>query len=92
MYLVLFYDEMQIFRKAAILRKSWGKWNERKTMEAWSRNGGKERNLLNSKGKKTKTKQKTAGQVEGEHCITGRTFELYSENLGLSPASAVCAL
>lgn len=56
-YLVLFYDEMQIFRKAAILRKSRGKWNERKTMEAWSRNGGKERNLLNSEGEKqNKTK------------------------------------
>lgn len=61
-YWVLFYDEMQIFRKAAILRKSWGKWNERKTMEAWSRNEGKERNLLNSKGEKTKQNKRLQGK------------------------------
>lgn len=39
-----------------------------------------------------KTQQKATGEVDGEFCLAGRTFELYSGILGLSSASAVCTL
>lgn len=61
---------------------------ERKTLETWPRNGQKG----NSVKSKRKTKQKTTGEAEGKNCLVARTFEIYSEDLVLNSASAICTM
>lgn len=72
-------------------------------METWPRNGQKGNSLKskrkinnnnknNNNKKKNKTKQKTTGEAEGKNCLVARTFELYSEDLVLNSASAICTM